>query len=121
MGYRELIKQIQHDSGFSDQESQEALEHTIAALAAHLTPDERQDLASQLPPELQIIALAGPVPLVSVERNLLRYYQDAYDLDEARAKKQLLTVWHVLKRAIAPGEINDILAQLPNETVAFLH
>jgi len=42
-------------------------------------------------------------------------------IDEKRAKKQILCAWKAIKDAISPGEIDDIRAQLPNKTVAFLH
>ncbi len=120
MGTRELVKKVQHYSGFSDQESQSALEQMVYSLAERLTPEERKDFASQLPNDLQAIALAA-LPATDRQVDILREFMEVQQIDEARAKKQILSVWRVLKEAITKGEIADIRAQLPNATVEFLH
>ena len=119
MGTRELIKKVQLYSGFSDQESQAALEQMIDSLAKRLTDDERKDFASQLPPELQTIALTT-IPLVDRRQDIIDEFMEVERIDEPRAKKQVLSAWRALKNAISPGEIQDIRAQLPNATAAML-
>lgn len=121
MGYRELIKKVQLYSGFSDQESKQALEQTVESLAGMLSGGERQDFASQLPPELQTIAMnASPIER-SLKKDIVQYFMDKQNIARDRAKKQVLSAWKALKDAISPGEIDDIRAQLPNTTVALLH
>ena len=46
MGYKELIKYVQLESGFSSMESEEALTHTVESIAERLSADERKDFAS---------------------------------------------------------------------------
>lgn len=121
MKFRELVKQVQLNSGFSDQESQEALEHMVESLAVHLTEGERKDFASQLPQELKDIALSVLPTENLVHQDLLEQFIEMQDIEESRAKKQIHAAWEALKEAISPGEIDDIRAQLPNKTVAFLH
>ena len=121
MGYRELIKKVQLYSGFSDQESAEALDHTVEVLAAHLTDGERKDFASQLPSELQITALSVDQITEKSQKGVLEQYISRTEMDEGRAKKQLLSAWRALKEAISEGEIKDIKAQLPNASAAILH
>lgn len=120
MGTRELVKKVQLESGFSDQESQSALEQMVASLARRLTFGERKDFASQLPPELQDIAFTA-IPLTDRSQGILEEFMESQRVDEARAKKQIFSAWRVLKDAISRGEIADIRAQLPNATVEFLH
>jgi len=119
MGTRELVKKVQLYSGFSDSESQVALEQMVDSLAKRLTDDERKDFASQLPPELQAIALTT-IPLVDRRMDIIDEFMETERIDEPRAKKQVLSAWRALKNAISPGEISDIKAQLPNATAAML-
>ena len=119
MGLRELIKKVQFYSGFSDAESQQALELMTENIAARLNDGERQDFASQLPAELQEIALSAKTE-GKHESDLIQDFMDKEGIPADRAKKQILGVWRAFKDAISPGEIDDIRAQLPNETVAFL-
>jgi uncharacterized protein (DUF2267 family) len=121
MGYRELIKKVQDYSGFSDKESKEALQHLVESLAVHLTEGERKDFASQLPQELQDIALAVYATEENSRKDLLLDFMETQHIKKARAKKQILSAWKALKDAISDGEIRHIRAQLPNKTVAFLH
>ncbi len=120
MGFRELIKKVQLYSGFSDAESQEALELMTENLAARLTDGERKDFASQLPMELKTIAITAKSK-GRHEADLIQDFMDKEGIPADRAKKQILCAWRALKDAISPGEIDDIRAQLPNATVAFLH
>lgn len=120
MGYRELIKKVQQYSGFSDQESQEALTRTVESLAVQLTEGERQDFASQLPSELQDVALTTETLDKTTKKDMLHYFTTKYAMEEDHAKKQLLSAWQALKDAITAGEIKDIRSQLPNTTIALL-
>lgn len=121
MGYRELIKKVQDYSGFSDQESKEALQLMVESLAVHLNEGERKDFASQLPQELQDIALSVYPTAETANEDILHQFMELEEIDESRAKKQIKAAWKALKEAISPGEIDDIKAQLPNSSVALLN
>jgi uncharacterized protein (DUF2267 family) len=121
MKYREMIKKVQKYSGFSDSESQDALQLMVESLAVHLTEGERKDFASQLPQELQDIALSVEATDENANEDILQQFMEIENIDEGRAKKQIYSAWKALKDAISGGEINHIRAQLPNQTVAFLH
>lgn len=121
MGFRELIKKVQHYSGFSDAESKDALELLVESIAVRITEGERKDFASQLPQELQDMALAVHPTEQNSKQDLLQHFMMYHDVDEARAKKQILSAWKALKEAISSGEIDHIKAQLPKKTEAFLH
>ncbi|MGZ6004546.1 MAG: DUF2267 domain-containing protein [Candidatus Saccharimonadales bacterium] len=121
MGFRELVKKVQLYSGFSDRESQDALEMMVTSLAERLTDEERLDFASQLPIELQMLAAAAePVPK-SEKKDILGEFMKVQGIDESHAKKQIYSSWKAIKDAISEGELKDIRSQLPNTTVAFLH
>lgn len=121
MQYRELIKQVQHYSGFSDSESETALRLFVEKLSARLTEEEREDFASQLPSDLQDIALSVEGTEKWSGSEFIKQFCEEEDIEEGRAKKQIHAVWEAIKDAISPGEVEDIRAQLPNDLVTELH
>lgn len=120
MGFRELIKKVQVESGFSDKESKDALECLVENIAVRLTEGERKDFASQLPQELEDIALSVYPPEEKPDDDLLMSFMELQDVEEDRAKKQMLSSWHALKNALTDGQIGDIKSQLPQKTVSML-
>lgn len=120
MKYRELIKTVQHYSGFSDAESKDALDGTVATLAVHLTEGQRENFASQLPSELQDLALAVYATEENSSQDLFEQFMEVQEVDESRAKKQLLSAWNALKDTLSAGLIDHICAQLPTRTVRLL-
>lgn len=121
MNYRGLIKTVQHYSGFSDAESKDALDGTVAVLAVHLTEGQRKNFASQLPHELQDLALAVYATEENSREDLFEQFMEVQEVDEPRAKKQLLSAWNALKDTLSIGLIEHIQAQLPRRTVQLLH
>lgn len=120
MNYREMIKKVQHYSGFSDSESKDALDCTVETLAVHLTEGERKDFASQLPQELKDRALSVYATSNTAKEDILEQVARLQNISIDHAKKQLLSSWHVLRDAISDGEIQDIRAQLPKHTKLLL-
>ncbi len=120
MKYRELIKRMQHLSGFSDAESKDALQLLVEAISVRLTEGERKDFASQLPMELKDLALSVYPTKDNSGHDILRQFMEIHNIPAARAKKQMKTAWKVIKEAISTGEIDDVKAQLPNKTVSAL-
>lgn len=113
MKYRELIKRVQHYSGFSDAESKDALDGTVATIAVRLTEGERKDFASQLPEELKDLAMAVYPTEAMLKKDILSQFAAEQGVDKDRAKKQLLSSWKAIKDAISSGEIRHVREQLP--------
>jgi hypothetical protein len=86
MKYRELIKKVQDYSGFSDAESQEALEMMVESLAVHLTEGERKDFASQLPQKLKDMALSVYPSKENSKEDLVEQFMEYEHIDENRAQ-----------------------------------
>lgn len=120
MNYRELIKTVQLYSGFSDSESKDALDGTVAVLAVHLTEGERKNFASQLPEELQDLALAVHAANQNSTQDLLEQFTEVQEVERSRAKQQLLSAWEALKDTLSAGLIDRIHEQLPRQTVQLL-
>lgn len=121
MTYREMIKKVQLYSGFSDSESEAALVLFVKNLAARLTPGERKDFASQLPADLKKVAMTDEVSRVRTANDFIMLFCLEEDIDEKRAKKQVMSAWKAVKEAISKGEIEDIKAQLPTDLAAQLY
>ena len=121
MGYRELIKKVQGYSGFSDSESKDALDCMVETLAVHLNDGERKDFASQLPQELQDMALAVQPTQENSRQDMLEQFMTNQHIDEPRAKKQMFAAWKALKETLSGGEIDHIRAQLPNAAALMLN
>ncbi|MBW3538170.1 DUF2267 domain-containing protein [Candidatus Parcubacteria bacterium] len=122
MQYREFIKKVQANSGFSDSECEQATQVFMETLSSRLTSQELKDLCSQLPQEMVDMCepAAGEMVKMSGEEFLERIAQ-RQNIDSARAKKQMHAVWLTLKEAVSEGEIRDIQSQLPEDLREMLH
>jgi uncharacterized protein (DUF2267 family) len=120
MEYRELIKTVQEYSGFSDTESKDALDGTVAVLAVHLTEPERENFAEELPEELQDLALAVYPTTENTTQDLFEQFMEVQEVDESRATRQLLSAWEALKDILSSGLVDHIRAQLPKQTTQLL-
>lgn len=121
MGYRELIKKIQHDTGFSDQESETALDTLVESLAERLTDDELRKFASQLPEELQKVAMLTPMEdREERHMDIVAEFMLKEQISEDHAKKQVLSAWAALKSFISEGQIDHLKAQLSPRSAQML-
>lgn len=122
MKYRELVKKVQSYSGFSDKESEDALQLVTETLAVRLTEGERKDFASQLPEELKDMAMSieGDPDKLSKDE-FYKEIEETQGIDHGHAKKQIMAVWQALKDALTPGQIKHIKTQLPGDLSSELH
>jgi uncharacterized protein (DUF2267 family) len=121
MKYRQLINRVQEYSGdFSDEESRDALEMMVESLAVHLTEGERKDFASQLPQELQDIALSVYATEENSNEDMVQQFMELEDIDEAHAKKQMRAAWRALREVLGGGQVEHIKAQLPRSTLGIM-
>jgi len=118
--YSQLIKKVQDYSGFSDVESKDALQLMVESLAVHLTENKRRNFASELPSELQDLALSVYATEYNSTEDILRQFMELEKIDENRAKRQIKAAWTALKDAISPGEIEDVKTQLAGSAVGLL-
>jgi len=120
MGYRDLIREIQDISGLTPRESREVLDNTIESLAALLEDDEREEFASQLPTELQYVALDAE-PIDSETRtDLLSQFLERQQVDEDEARTLIGAAWQAIKDALTGVQAYQIRAQLPAQSASLL-
>jgi uncharacterized protein (DUF2267 family) len=116
MRYQNFIERVQEVARLeSREEAARASVATLETLGERISPRERGELAAQLTSELK-------EPLCARHPNTLFPLEEFYDRVGARADlhyrnavEQALAVIAVLKEAVSPGEIEDILAELPEE------
>ncbi len=113
MKYRELVKRVQHYSGFSDSESEQALRLFIMVLASRLTDDERKDFGSQLPEELKAETAKISDTIKFSKDDMYEAISQIQEIEPEHAKKQVMASWNALKDQLTPGQIDDIKSQLP--------
>jgi len=120
MKFRQLIDKVQLRSGFSDEESMDALECMVESLAVHLDESDRKYFAEELPVELQDIALSVYPTEKTASQDFLEQFMEQQHIKKTRAIRQILSSWGALKEAISAGQIAHIRAQLPVKALLLL-
>lgn len=121
MAYRDIVKKVKDYSGFSDQESEVALDVLVETLAEHMPDDRLTHFASQLPAELQDIALSTALVERQVHDNdIVEELMDKEMIDEAYAKKQVQSAWAALKSFISERQVEHIRSQLTPQVARVL-
>lgn len=92
----------------------------LQALRDRLTPDEADQVAAQLPGPLKVVWEAGE----RSGREPIKMHRDAF-YERVKAEAGLpsrpaaewltLAVFGALKAQLSPGEVDDVLAQLPKD------
>lgn len=116
MNYDEFTGQVQHYAKLPSRgDAVRAIRATLEALSQRLAGGEADDLADQLPMEIQPYLRQGG-------------YGEQFDLNEFYRRVSVyeeidlpIAVYHarvviaMLVKAVSPGEIKDAMAQLPDE------
>jgi uncharacterized protein (DUF2267 family) len=116
MHYATFLSTVEQVGGLTRAEAERAIEATLRTLAERITRGEAEDIAAMLPKELR--------PLLTATREeaerfgLDEFYRrvaarEATDRRVAAAHARAVFV--ALGVAVAPGELRDMAAQLPNE------
>jgi uncharacterized protein (DUF2267 family) len=130
MNKGQFVKRVQELTGLEDQRMAEEGTRIVLSLLSHrLTPEEKQDVADQLTQDMKNMWNSDTwiINFLSISRQYQLKYrkkEELYSLISNEIDKvclpigaeQLATsVFHVLKEQIAPGEIEDIADQLPDD------
>jgi uncharacterized protein (DUF2267 family) len=116
MKEHEIIAAVRRTAGLADRESAErAVKATLSVLGQRLAGGEPHDLASQLPPGLaEALPDEGPGERFGIDE-FYRRVAEAEGGSPETAREHARAVAAVLKAAVTPGELEDVLAQLPDE------
>jgi len=112
----EIVSAVQRGAGLADPASAEkAVRVTLGVLGSRLKAGEGADLAAQLPPALaEALPQEAPGERFGVQE-LYRRVAEAEGCDGHTARQHARAVGAVLKAALSPGELDDVLSQLPED------
>lgn len=114
MDYHQFIRNVQEQAGCKEQgQALRAIQATLQTLGERLFQGEAEQLAAQLPRELQ--------PYLQQPENRSKMQLDEFlqrvgareGTDLQIAEQHARAVISVLCRAVSRGEIEDVLSQLP--------
>lgn len=118
MNFDRFLGQVQDRARLSDtQKALRATRATLQTLAERINCNEAKDLASQLPEEIGLFLQCEPYHTserFSLEEFFLRV-SERESVDLPAATYHARVVVEVLQEAVTPGEIKDVMAQLPPE------
>jgi len=116
-----FLREVKVRAGLPDtNEAEKATRAVLLALTDVLSSDEAHDMASQLPKELKGIvtgrlAQAGRVQKMSWDQLVERVQRELELSTREDAERVINGVFATLKRAVSPGEMEDVEATLPTE------
>jgi uncharacterized protein (DUF2267 family) len=116
MRFEEFVGQVQHRARLaSEGEAMRAIYATLETLGERLFGREADELAAQLPAAIgAYLRLAKEKERFDLEEFFRRVAErEGVDLPDAVFHARV--VLEVLQEAVTPGEIQDVLAQLPEE------
>jgi uncharacterized protein (DUF2267 family) len=121
MKYDEFIDAVAIRAGVSPDDAEVLTYATLQTLAERLTGGEADDLASQLPQELQdtLQKEFEQAEDFGLEEFVRRVSLNA-GTDTALAWQGVRAVMATLQDAVTAGEFDDVMAQLPNDFMAVL-
>src|SRR3954452_25606396 len=117
----EWLHELAGELGTDEQTAWRVLRAYLQVLRDRLTMDEAAQLAAQLPHLLRGVFYEGfdpghqPEKIRDRDVFLARRADAAQPIDMAEAAAAAAAATRVLRRRITPGELDDVMAQLPGE------
>jgi uncharacterized protein (DUF2267 family) len=123
MKEQEFIANVQSVAGLTTRKEAMRWSVAVAAAIVDLAPDAeaRRHLITELPGFLKShLRARAPHPLAMDAEALIQHIGAALDLHAPDARRALLTVWGVMRRAISPGAVAAFEARVPRNVAALL-
>jgi CBS domain-containing protein/uncharacterized protein (DUF2267 family) len=120
--YRHFIGELATQTGLQEPSSEELAKLFLSSLVRRVDYNEAYDLISQLPARLKddLLALeAGPDRTFTAQK-MIRDVSNQLNQGELESKHLIQKAWQTLGTFIERGELEDVLSQLPKETVELL-
>jgi uncharacterized protein (DUF2267 family) len=116
MEYDDFLKAVEQRTGIVDREEAERTAVTVLqALSDRLAGGEAKDLLSQLPAELKqrVTPVEESTPMTLDE--FVDRIAHELEIPPDEARDRVSGVFGVLREAVTPGELDDVLSQLDRE------
>jgi uncharacterized protein (DUF2267 family) len=121
MRYATFMDIVEDTGGLTPTEAERAARAVLETLAERITGGEARDLAVFLPRELRGLLEVTPEQAEAFTLGeFLRRVAEREGVDEDAAEEHTRAVLTALAVAVAPGELGDMVAQLPREFAPLL-
>jgi uncharacterized protein (DUF2267 family) len=121
MRYATFLDIIEKTGGLTPPEAERAARAVLETLAERITGGEARDVAVFLPRELRGLLESGPEPAEGFGLDeFLRRVAEREGVDQETAEEHARAVFTALGVAVAPGELRDMVAQLPRDFTPLL-
>jgi uncharacterized protein (DUF2267 family) len=116
MKYEEIIARVAERTGLFEGDAVALTRATLATLAEHISGDEARDLAAHLPGPLQdaLLPTSEQAEPFGFHEFVNRVAQRCRR-EPAAVKGAVDAVMATLREAVPPGELDDVLGQLPRD------
>lgn len=112
------MRRVQNYSGLSERESKEALIMLVETLASRLDDQSRRDFASELPEQLQDIALSVYPAVGQRHYDIIAQFMYYQNIGKLQAKQQISAARQALADAISEDEMGQIDLLIASEALA---
>jgi uncharacterized protein (DUF2267 family) len=114
MRYSTFITTVEQAAGIEREEAERAVDATLRTLAERITRGEAEDIALFLPRELRSALTSAPEPAEAFDiEEFVHRVAEREGVDDETAAEHARAVFTALGVAVAPGELRDMVAQLP--------
>jgi uncharacterized protein (DUF2267 family) len=114
--YDEFISKVAREADISREAAQDLTAATLRTLAERITRGEAEDLAAQLPSELQGYLTKPQEPAERFDlEEFIRRVSERTGRDPDEVLVHMGAVFATLREAVTSGELEDIRAQLPED------
>jgi uncharacterized protein (DUF2267 family) len=116
MDYKTFTKHAAERAGMPEDTAERVERATLRTLADRISGGEAQDLASQLPRDLQdaLQPMREEAEAFDVDEFVRRVAERA-QVDDDEARTGAAAVLTTVREAVTPGEFEDIVSQLPQD------
>jgi uncharacterized protein (DUF2267 family) len=120
---QQFLSEVQAAAGLSTRKDAERWAKAVAGALADLAPDAetRRQFITQLPGVLKSHLQTETRPALLMDREaLIQHVGAALGVHAPEARRALLAVWGVVRRAVSAGELADLESRVPRDVAAFL-
>lgn len=116
MNYLEFVREVRERGQLdSERDTLIAIEATLKTLGERLTDKEATQLAAQLPAEIGRFLTVVDTNKDFDLREFYEHISRRESIGEPRSREHARAVLSVVEETVSPGELRDVLAQLPDE------